>query len=216
MRDLANLPENTTPAASTVRKANRESEPFETWQHWKIRCTAHAKTTGEQCGQTATPGFTKCRNHGGTTVTTHSTNGRYSQALIRYPELREAYERHRDDPKIEELGNEAALLRAMLERYLSEHAGTVDQDLISQTQSLTDSVSKVIERRHRIKNGITVSVRDFESLVVSVVAMVGDVFGREGEQWGQFCERLSRLSPSGVSLGMTIAEEVAKTNDDGD
>lgn len=175
--------------------------------HQHIQCTGMSRRTNVQCTAWAVEGSTKCHYHGGRNIGPVPKHGRYSHALQHFPEIREAYERMRDDPKIEELGNEAALLRALLERFLSASADNVTEPLIETAIKLADSISKVIERRHRIKNGITVSVRDFESLVVAVIAIVGDVYGRDGEKWQRFCERLSKLAPSGVAIGTAIQEQ---------
>ncbi len=160
------------------------------------RCHAHSSQTGQPCRAWAVRGKTVCIAHGGAKgIGRPPIHGRYSKALANHPEVLEAYERHKADPALGETLNEIALLRAKFERYLDKFGGVVHPDVEQEVRNYAAEISKAVERRHKMLYGeqITLTERDFQTLVTVVVDIVRQVYGGSDERFGQFTARLREV-----------------------
>lgn len=140
-----------------------------------------------------------CYHHGGAKgsgrpISTYTGLLRYSAALTD-PEERALYEQYRDDPHLDELGNEIALARMKLARYLTQQAGSLDQLTLNNVMGFADTVSKIVERRHKITYGesVTIRTKDFDTLADKLLEVAERIYGSD-ERYKQFLAECRGIS----------------------
>ena len=117
------------------------------------RCTAKAKSTGEQCGQPVVRGKDKCRFHGGLTPIVHGLYSKY-----RDPQIAARAAELVGDEKLTDLRPPIADLRARLERWQTEEQGTPSLRKLSALSTILDRLGSLVEREQRIREGITIKL----------------------------------------------------------
>ena len=116
------------------------------------QCTATAKSTGERCQNPAVNGWDVCRLHGagspkkGTTGGAPPTHGRYSAK--RRESLQEKIEEYRQENPAE-LWEELALLRALLQEWLSD-LEALDEDTLGVILDLQGSIRRTLDTINKI------------------------------------------------------------------
>ncbi len=104
------------------------------------QCTAMSKQTHERCKRHATPGSTKCRNHGGkshrgVSSKTYKT-GKYSRVLT--ARMLATYEQAANDPDLLSLRHDIALLESRLIELLSRMNHADSNALWARARELRD------------------------------------------------------------------------------
>ena len=160
------------------------------------RCTAKSKRTGEQCQRPACKGKRVCYHHGGAPGSGRPiVTGRYSHFFAPDDhEGRAAYEAFRDDPHLEELANEVAILRAKFSQYQKRNSKAIDGRTVAVFLSFLDGIGKLVEKRHKIKYGeqVTITVREWEALSTRVLEMVRETYG-DNDTYAAFLTKVERL-----------------------
>jgi len=154
------------------------------------RCTATAKSTGERCQNPAVTGWDVCRMHGAGTPKDDATggapptHGRY--ATKRRESLQEKIEEYRDDPDPAEMWEELALLRAVLQEWLSE-VETLDEETVGVILDLQNSIRKTLDSINQIRTRSALTAAEVQYLQ----SRVADLFksyvpeDRRGEAIGE-------------------------------
>jgi len=138
------------------------------------QCTATAKSTGERCQNPAVSGWDVCRLHGagspkeGTTGGAPPTHGRYSAK--RRESLQEKIEEYREENPAE-LWEELALLRALLQEWLSD-LETVDEDTLGVILDLQGSIRRTLDTINKIQTRTALTQAEVEYLQ----ARIADLF----------------------------------------
>lgn len=131
-------------------------------------------------------------------------HARYSADLDKLPALKERYERHKTDPKLMETANEIALARAFLGYLIESHDTEIaDEDYPAMVRETIESITKMVERRHKMEHGeqISLTVKNLETFVVRVLDIAKQVFG-EDDRYRTFVAQLGKLySLEGVDEG---------------
>ena len=117
------------------------------------QCTAKSKRSQERCKRYATRGKDKCRMHGGATPVKHGLRSKYQPAI-----LMERIEEMRNSEKLTDLKNMLAVQHILLAIALekmeeAESNPEAISDLLSNVQSITETISKNIERHHKMTDG---------------------------------------------------------------
>lgn len=139
------------------------------------RCTATAKSTGERCQNPAVTGWEVCRMHGAGTPKEDATggappkHGRY--AAKRRESLQEKIQEYREEENPAELWEELALLRALLQEWLSE-LETVDEGTVDVILNLQDSIRRTLDTINKIQTRTALTQAEMEYLQ----ARIADVF----------------------------------------
>lgn len=139
------------------------------------RCTATAKSTGERCQNPAVKGWDVCRMHGAGTPKEDTTggappkHGRYSAK--RRESLQEKIREYREEENPAELWEELALLRALLQEWLSE-LETVDEGAVDVILNLQDSIRRTLDTINKIQTRTALTQAEMEYLQ----ARIADVF----------------------------------------
>lgn len=145
--------------------------PFE---HAK-QCTATAKSTGERCQNPAVTGWDVCRMHGAGTPTNETTggapptHGRY--AAKRRESLQEKIREYREEETPAELWEELALLRAVLQEWLSD-LEEIDRDTVDVILDLQNSIRRTLDTINKIQTRTALTQAEVEYLQ----ARIADVF----------------------------------------
>ncbi|PSQ96955.1 MAG: hypothetical protein BRD55_04770 [Bacteroidetes bacterium SW_9_63_38] len=131
------------------------------------QCTATAKSTGERCQNPAVTGWDVCRMHGagtpknGTSGGAPPKHGRY--AAKRRESLQEKIEEYRREDDPASLWEEVALLRALLQEWLSE-LETVDEDTVGVVLDLQDSIRRTLNTINKIQTRTALTQAEVEYL----------------------------------------------------
>jgi hypothetical protein len=139
------------------------------------QCTATAKSTGERCQNPAVTGWDVCRMHGagtpsrGTTGGAPPTHGRYSAK--RRESLQEKIQEYRAEDDPGELWEELALLRALLQEWLSD-LEKIERDTVDVILDLQDSIRRTLDTINKIKTRTALTAAEVEFLQ----ARIADVF----------------------------------------
>jgi len=162
------------------------------------RCTATAKSTGERCQNPAVSGWDVCRLHGAgspkeeTTGGAPPTHGRYSAK--RRESLQEKIEEYRDENPAE-LWEELALLRALLQEWLSD-LEAVDEDAVGVILDLQGSIRRTLDTINKIQTRTALTQAEVEYLQ----ARIADLFKSyvPEERRGDALNKLKKLTdPNG-------------------
>jgi hypothetical protein len=138
------------------------------------QCTATAKSTGERCKNPAVTGWDVCRMHGAGTPKEDATggappkHGRY--AAKRRESLQEKIEEYRGENPAE-LWEELALLRALLQEWLSD-LETVDEDSVGVILDLQNSIRRTLDTINKIQTRTALTQAEVEYLQ----SRIADVF----------------------------------------
>jgi len=137
------------------------------------------------------PGKKVCYYHGGAPgsgrpISAYKTILRYSDSLTN-PEERQLYEQFRDDPQLDEVGNEVALARMKLARYVKQQDGKLDQRTLDNVLGFADTIGRIVERRHKITYGeqVTIRTKDFEVLADKLLEIAERIYG-DDKRYEQF------------------------------
>lgn len=139
------------------------------------RCTATAKSTGERCQNPAVTGWDVCRVHGAGTPKNDATggapptHGRY--AAKRRESLQKKIREYREESNPAELWEELALLRALLQEWLSD-LETVDEDSVGVILDLQDSIRRTLDTINKIQTRSALTAAEVEFLQ----ARIADLF----------------------------------------
>ena len=117
------------------------------------QCTAKSKRSQERCKRSATRGKDKCRMHGGATPVKHGLRSKYQPAI-----LMERIEEMRNSEKLTDLKDMLAVQHILLGIALenlqeAESNPEAISDLLNNVQSITETISKNIERHHKMTDG---------------------------------------------------------------
>lgn len=139
------------------------------------QCTATAKSTGERCQNPAVKGWDVCRMHGAGTPNNDATggappkHGRY--AAKRRESLQEKIREYREEENPAELWEELALLRALLQEWLSD-LETVEEDTVNVILDLQNSIRRTLDTINKIQTRTALTQAEVEYLQ----ARIADVF----------------------------------------
>ena len=127
------------------------------------QCAAKSKRSGKRCKRYATRGKDKCRIHGGATPIKHGLRSKYQPAI-----LMERIEEMLNSEKITDLKNMLAVqhfLLAMALEKLQEAESNPEaiSGMLSNVQSIAETISKNIERHHKMTDGGGKSAADLFS-----------------------------------------------------
>ena len=137
------------------------------------QCTATAKSTGEQCQNPAVTGWDVCRMHGagtpknGTSGGSPPKHGRYS-----------AKRRESLQEKIQAYREELALLRALLQEWLSE-LEAVDKDTVGVILDLQGSIRRTLDTINKIRTRSALTAAEVEYLQAKVADLFKTYVPRE-------------------------------------
>lgn len=139
------------------------------------RCTATAKSTGKRCRNPAVKGWDVCRVHGAGTPKDDATggappkHGRY--AAKRSESLQKKIRQYRKEDNPAELWEELALLRAVLQEWLSD-MDAVTEEGVSVLLDLQDSIRRTLDTINKIQTRSALTAAEVEFLQ----ARVADLF----------------------------------------
>jgi len=131
------------------------------------QCTATAKSTGERCQNPAVKGWDVCRMHGAGTPKEDATggaptkHGRY--AAKRRESLQEKIQTYREEDDPANLWEEVALLRAVLQEWLSE-VETLDEETVGVILDLQNSIRKTLDSINQIKTRSALTAAEVQYL----------------------------------------------------
>lgn len=149
------------------------------------RCTATAKSTGERCQNPAVKGWDVCRVHGAGTPKDDATggappkHGRYSAK--RRESLQEKIREYREEENPAELWEELALLRALLQEWLSD-LETVDEDAVGVILDLQDSIRRTLDTINKIQTRSALTAAEVEFLQARVADIFRSYVPRENQE----------------------------------
>ena len=114
------------------------------------QCTAKSKRSQKRCKRNAVPGKDKCRMHGGATPIKHGLRSKYQPAV-----LMARIEEMRNSEKLTDLKNMLAVQHILLGIALenlqeAESNPEVISALLNNVQSITETISKNIERHRKM------------------------------------------------------------------
>jgi len=162
------------------------------------QCTATAKSTGERCQNPAVSGWDVCRLHGagspkeGTTGGAPPTHGRYSAK--RRESLQEKIEEYREENPAE-LWEELALLRALLQEWLSD-LETVDEDTLGVILDLQGSIRRTLDTINKIQTRTALTQAEVEYLQARIADLFKSYVPKESR--GDAISELKKLTaPNG-------------------
>ena len=137
-----------------------------------IQCRAKSKQSGEQCRRPARTGYPVCSMHGAGSGDRHPgdanlKHGKYSRFLRM--SLTELQQQYLDNEEPQDLSNELAMLRALLQ-HLMEGSGSADDpifmaDFVASVTKLTDSIGLMVARMEKLKNQDAIPRTDVARLV---------------------------------------------------
>jgi hypothetical protein len=139
------------------------------------RCTATAKSTGERCQNPAVQGWDVCRMHGagspknGTTGGAPPKHGRY--AATRSESLQEKIEEYRSDPDPTEMWEELAVLRGVLQEWLSDME-TVTEDNVGVLLDLQNSIRRTLDSINKIQTRSALTAAEVEFLQARIADLL--------------------------------------------
>jgi len=131
-----------------------------------------AKTrSGETCKSRAMPNG-RCRMHGGPNPGRPIIHGRYS--LAHRTALADKVQTFLDDPRPGDLSAELALMRALLQDYLSRFPDGVKLPVqeIERIMSMVETVSRLVERIARILNTTALTAAEVQLLQARIVDLL--------------------------------------------
>lgn len=157
------------------------------------QCKAKAKGSGERCKNPAMEGKEVCRIHGGL-AGRPPTHGRYS--TVKRQALREKIEEFRNDPAAGDLRDELAVLRALLEDYLTRFDDAIKPSGadISLMASMVDNIGRLVERIAKILAMTALTQAELQLLQVTLIDAIKE-FIPEPERQRAFVSRI------GATLG---------------
>ncbi|MDO8673060.1 MAG: hypothetical protein Q7O66_16755 [Dehalococcoidia bacterium] len=157
------------------------------------RCHAKAHRTGEQCRRAAMHGKTVCSTHGGL-AGRPIIHGRYSKSLEKHPDVLAYYEIAKTDPQLGETLNEIAFLRAKLQHWLESFGGGKDQFSMQVIREYAESITHLVERRHKMLYGeqVTLTTKQFDVLATRVLEVVREIYG-EDDRYNRFLLECRKL-----------------------
>jgi len=164
------------------------------------RCTARAKTTGEQCKNPAVAGSDKCRMHGGKTPrgveSASYKHGLYSGYMS--SSIGDKAQRFLEaDPF--ELVSELALLRALLAEYLSRFNDGVSnpkRDDIMTLAELTERVGRFSERINKMRNDTALTGAELTFVTARVADIVVKYIDDPGKQRAFVIDLVGTMGPA--------------------
>lgn len=139
------------------------------------QCTATAKSTGERCQNPAVRGWDVCRMHGAGSPKNETTggasvkHGRYSTK--RRESLQEKIQTYREDENPAGLWEELALLRALLQEWLSD-LEAVDENTVGVILNLQSSIRRTLDTINKIQTRTALTQAEVEYLE----ARIADLF----------------------------------------
>lgn len=150
------------------------------------RCTARAKRSGKRCQNPSIRGKDKCRHHGGLTPIRHGLCSKYPVPRLA-DKIKQAKKDNRHLDIEEKIATTCALIDHLGEQIsagpvevIGERGKTVQCDLVQFTPrlvSLLDTLTKQIERYHRIKYGQkhTITYERLDFVLNQIIQIVGEL-----------------------------------------
>jgi hypothetical protein len=149
------------------------------------RCTATAKSSGERCKNPAVKGWDVCRMHGAgspkdeTTGGAPPTHGRYSAK--RRESLQEKIQEYREEDDPTQLWEELALLRAVLQEWLS-NLETVDEDTVGVILDLQNSIRRTLDTINKMQTRSALTAAEVEYLQARMADVFKSYVPRENQE----------------------------------
>ncbi len=159
------------------------------------RCTATAKSTGQRCQNPAVEGWDVCRMHGAGSPKNETTggappkHGRY--AAQRSEGLQRKIQEYRDDPNPTKMWEELALLRAVLQEWLTD-IDEVTEENVSVLLDLQNAIRRTLDSINKIQARTALTAAEVEYLQ----ARIADLFEKyvPHEKRGDALDQLRQIA----------------------
>lgn len=165
------------------------------------RCVAIDERSGKRCGLRRAQGMKTCEKHfvGEMEEVVKRPHG-YSDALVGHSNVRELYEKFRDDAALVGLREELALQKSLLSAKVKDLVTSDDYSLtdrISHVNDCVDGIRRTVETISRTESKLTVMIH-----VTHVQALLGAVVKIVGEETGGDYQLMERVSKRVLELSV--------------
>jgi hypothetical protein len=164
-----------------------------------IRCSAYARSSGQQCRQAVVPGRNVCHYHGGKTprgIDAPNYRGRgYSKDIP--TRLADRFKQALDDPQLLELSGEVALVDSRLGELLAslpDNPAATDRKVWGELRAMIEQRRRLVETERRREETLqaNMTARQAMAFVAALQVAVAEVV-TEPEQRRRLAERFRML-----------------------